>query len=1123
VSALRPILSGLSGPVGGHWLESRKALLFADRVGRINTLNPENGAVATIGDGFFDPTHVIATADETRLYISERSGSIVEVPLDAADRASGRVVTSNLTAPHQLVLSPDQTSLLVIEGGTAGRLVRVLLTSGEVTSIAGSFDQAAGLALLQSGEKAYVAEQSSGNLIVVDIISGEQAVVASGLQSPLSLSWTDGVLLIPESQPTNRLSLVTVEGGGASVTHLIDTPSGPSSAVRIGTEILIICEAEIVGLNPRKLRHDVRFRLPEAPLFVGQYVRVPVEIGAALSLEKIQFDIPDGRHAGMISLSRDATFDPTNPEIMLIAGTRPGTWRIVARLKSNGEELASDNFTVSTDWEDIANGPGIATVGSTMEMKTLGGSWGGGLAGPQYDKYPIINTPREIIAVLLDTASQRWTTAEAASAQTFWQNAFAGLVNDYCRETSGGMFSFQLFGNVIHGPFSVPETWDMLFADEGVAFQKITNAIMGSVDLHPARAVVFFVRSVDAVPAAYHPNLRTPFVNYENAAGDEESDSLTYVGMPSDLTPGRVNTLLHELMHTLGLPDYYLQAHEGNDPTIMARDLSTWDIMSRESALSQLCLYNKLRLGWVPRNETAIRCFDFSRSGLADEMVTIQATSALGSSGAPPQGRYAGIEIRRAGGENTYFEYRAAQVGMVTDQALPTNQAILGTDTLDTSSLVRRHAVLLNLDVDGDGPVLAVPGADYHEQDQGAGFDFRITLVSQQNDHAVVRVTYGTGDSPDPAIRDWPGGTNWQSPDIEIRNDLNNGRPGLRNVPHAGHENRIVATIHNYGPMAVINLPVFFFVRNFNASPRDDFGEMLGGGPQIIPSIPPFGSAQAEVIWNIPANVRILGEHYCVAVRIAHYQDPINPRFMEHTELNNIGRSNYTLFVSKVASPATRGMTRIAVTNTTSKRTRAWIRPKQTLNGYRIYAANRWLWLDPDETRDVEVMYESLYGDPAYERDISEFRDFFWQQNEVSISAHLELHDQRCRGEISGGVNIALRTAYETRFEVFQADRFSVSGRVVVVEDGRGVNGGTVVVSIRRWFGQRGISVPIEVDEEGWFASRIDLSRGSGWIREHANGWSKIPLPLRIQVQGHYVLHDRNASCESKRVSVSGD
>ncbi len=77
---------------------------------------------------------------------------------------------------------------------------------------------------------------------------------------------------------------------------------------------------------PTKSRASVKMSVPKGALFVGSYHRIPIRM-TGITLEKIQFVLPEGAKAAIISPSRDATFSERRPHFMLCVGHLPGTYQ----------------------------------------------------------------------------------------------------------------------------------------------------------------------------------------------------------------------------------------------------------------------------------------------------------------------------------------------------------------------------------------------------------------------------------------------------------------------------------------------------------------------------------------------------------------------------------------------------------------------------------------------------------------------------------------------------------------------------------------------------------------------------------------------------------------------------
>ena len=149
---------------------------------------------------------------------------------------------------------------------------------------------------------------------------------------------------------------------------------------------------------------------------------------------------------------------------------------------------------------------------------------------------------------------------------------------------------------------------------------------------------------------------------------------------------------------------------------------------------------------------------------------------------------------------------------------LPTDRRVVITDVTSdtyTAPIARPPIVFVRNDIDGDGPILG-NSADLEEKDPGTQMDLKVEVISTAVDNAVVRVSYGSNGKPEPGIRPWTGGPNWQSPDIEIRNDKATADPAnYFNTPWLGHDNTIVARVRNSGDLLARGVVVDFFVTEY--------------------------------------------------------------------------------------------------------------------------------------------------------------------------------------------------------------------------------------------------------------------------------------------------------------------
>jgi M6 family metalloprotease-like protein len=1144
MASIREVAHGLAGAIGGRFVPAWGYLVCAEWAGRITAVDPATGFVKHLGSGYTQPEDIVATADGSALFVSERTGALLQVDPHAADRINATPLATGLTAPHQLALTKDESSVLVVEyapGG--GRLLRIDVATNSVVVIAGGLNGGVGLLLDDTETIAYVTEQGAGGrIIAIDLKTGAARPLVTGLIAPFFLAWADDTgkaLLIAERDPANRLSLVDPTSASPTCQVLAALPLRPSCPTATPSEVFVFCDASIAALDVSAgLAPSVTLRMPRDPLFVGGYARVPVDIGGfGLSFDGLSFVVVEGPEAGALSPSRDATFDPAKPEVMLLGGSVPGKYTLLATVSASGAPMASGPFELTAEWVDQAAGPAIAFTGPS-ETWVTGGAWGGGPVGPQNVNVLPASGTRRVAMILVDTTDAVWPSGGTTlgDARTLWSNELLGTTPDvdgirrsvhhYYQEVSDGRFDVGLVGSQVFGPFHLPNGWTSYFdwnTDRSVwwangnYFQAAVTAAQDAVDFDQVDTIVVVMNSLAA-----SVQMGTTLFSWPVAGGGNftyrrpgqtttTQRSFRALNMPANwqvVDSRRIHeTLSHEIGHNLGLPDLYMNV-TGFDATISARDVGAWDLMSQENPLPHLSIAHKMMLGWMPA--AAVRSFDFASGGGVDQTLTLQASEAMGPAG-PPAGRVGGIEIRRADGWNYYFEYRAGQMADIGDRALAPNRTVLGTDVVSGSFAppqARRSIVLLAKDVDGDGPVLSVGGTDYEEDDPSGPAKFQLDLVSSSADSAQVRVRYGAGGRPDPSIRPWPGGDNWRSPDIEVRNAKSDADASWLNVPWAGHTNRVVAKVRNGGNFLAKGVAANFFVKDFSITGAPEFS--IGSDHK---DISPGATVEFETNWTPPANTPTDDAHYCVVVRIPLFQDPANPAIVELTELNNVAQSNYTRFISASASPSERGMSHVTVNNPYSERTRLFVVAQQTMPYYRTYLEHQWLWLDPGETRRIGVMYESLAGDPRWDGQIREMQDRFYEHpNRVSLIGLMEnpYDEQLHVADVSGGANIVVASGRRTRIVDLELNKYVARGRVITVDDGRPATRGQVVVSAQpdgRPTGEQTRTASVLAD--GRFVLELAL-RGclDGECDRKRPAWRKPAIKLQVHYLGAFMLAD---------------
>jgi M6 family metalloprotease-like protein len=886
-------------------------------------------------------------------------------------------------------------------------------------------------------------------------------------------------------------------------------------------------------------REKFRPKVPKVTVFqpiedimVGSYLILPVNL-TMLTMDELGFRIPDGSKAGQISVSKENhPTSPTGNYIMLLAGYSPGTYQLEVYKKSDNSILTTINFTTTTKWAIEKHGPSIHLEGKIQHDFVTGSAWGGG--GSTVQNYNI--TPHsgtwKICMIMVDCEEERYPAGEETTIRDQWMNeAINGVTQadgsirsakKYYEEMSNGTFTLQAD---IFGPVHLSGNFSDRINDNGSAkgsfAQDVITNIDPSVNFTDYNTIVFIFRSVLNAPAPAIPKRCWAWAWGQTFTTGEGSLSKACLIMPHDFqnhpsSGGREihDTLCHELGHNFGMGDLYT-------PGVSDRNLGNWEPMAYEENLPSLSLYHLLRQGWV--NDSWVKMYNFgSMAAPVDETITLHPVEA----GNPPAGRFSGIEIRISDGWNYYFEYKKGMVGEINSQSLPENRRVIGTDGISglfTPPFERPSLLFLPNDADGDGQVLST-SEDYEETDitdPAFPTDFKVTVVSEDGDKAVVRVQYGVNSKPDPSIRKWPASPTrqWQSPDIEVKNARNATDSSWFNVPWLNNDNTIVAKVKNSGTIAAPSVRVNFYIKNYN----------IGGAPEVLlggtnVDIPAGATVDVNcpVVWRPPAT-----GHYCVVVRMPLYQLPSGGS-AEMTELNNEAQSNYDRFISGSSSPYSREVTYLEVGNPYPDTVaRIFIIPSQTSYHYRTYLEHTWIYLNPGETKKIRMMTERIdYHELPM--DLGNYQKVLAHSNEAKTHGN-DIHPLREKNPISnislmalvsegvsdelphqnliplGGVDLQVVSGLNTEFEFIELGQEQVYGRVVVTSSKTGAPAGKIIATIELDEKiEEGISMFVyqdfEMTEDGYFR---------GQFKEMKNH--------KLAVQFYYLPENGYKDCYSER------
>ena len=789
--------------------------------------------------------------------------------------------------------------------------------------------------------------------------------------------------------------------------------------------------------------------LPADPLYVGSYVRVPVRISSAagVGFDDLVFRVVEGPPGGTVSESRDTTFDPARPDVMLIAGHRPGTYTLEAAERSTGTVRAAGTFRVDVRSRGGTRGPSFVTQTASSATPSAGTAWGGGPAGRQNVGTNPTGPVQRIALIFVDTDDQRFPTDAATmdALRATWRQhlvdgvtagGFTRSVRHYYEEASLGGTTVQVD---VFGPYALDGSWTEVGPGAGwfEHAQAVVTAADPDVDFSQYNTVMSVSQGVGA-PGSAGTRFAWPIASIGRGAWWVTADPGVVMGsiqMPHDWMARDTRTIFqtasHELGHNLGLGDQYTPAVPGRNP-------GDWELMHAEGRLPGFSLAHKMRLGWV--QESWVRGFDFASLGSpVDQTVTLVPTAA----GAPAPGRFVGAEVRITDGLNYYFEYRRLDSARIADRGLPTDDRVLLTDVRSgdfTPPIARPDILLMHDDADGDGPVLG-NGQDFRQMDTSSPtfpVEFRADVSAIDGTRADVRIRYGINERPDPSIRPW-GAPPWQTPDIEVRNARNATDPLWFNVPWVGNPNDVIATIRNNSVVAAPGVRVEFYVKNYN----------VGGAPETFLGADTRDMAPGETVEFSTSWVPPSTGHYCIVVRIPLYVRPGTPVIVELTELNNVAQSNYDRFISGTASPAERRITQVEVGNPFDRPTRVFVTVDQSSPFYRTYLEHKWLDLGPLESRPVTVMMEYVgtappgAGDrqrPDDKRPVNQVMLAGYAQNPYDTTGHNLVR--------LGGAQLEVATGERTRFQEFGADARTVHGAVVTA-GGQPVSGGAVILTLR--------------------------------------------------------------------------
>lgn len=993
------------------------------------------------------------------------------VGVGAATSAAGAVVATTRGRRAKLWSIDPATGVATDEGRAPSAIVDLLPhpTDAATLALAGS-----------SGSRRLVLLRPGAAPLAVASVPGATRLARLAAGDPrIAIGYADGRIELRD--PASPAGVTPVTTLPAPVWGLAFT--GADLVAGFGGEIDLVPIVEPPGVD---------LVLPAAH-YLASWTRVEVKTRGGVSFDDLMFFV-DPPHGGLVSASRDASFDAAAPHVVMSLGNTVGDYTLLAVDAATGDVLGKQPFAVTDAWPG-PDGPPLALIGPS-DNEAPDAAWGG---GDPYVPQNMNVRPRlgdwRVAVVVVETDDQATLSAADATAltQMLRDEIFTGVnrggVIESTRQYFAAVSSNQL--NLVDAgilvPVRLPNDWDTYVAPnmttgrtQGDGLPNFSQAAVAEIvrqnrdrtaagqplllDLDAVDSLVFVLRSIPADMAAGFPGRHqwpygtrpggyqltfivgetiVPFAFGQIAI--PRSRVIQALTMPTTWTAisnGRTfaETVAHELGHNFGLHDAYFDSAK-HAAEFQSRDPGGWDLMGNEGGSPELSPAERMQLGWVPAAH--VRTLSVGVAGYVDETVDLVAA---GRPAPAPGGPRQAVELRIADGRNYYFEYRRRNAAALSDQTIGEDFVVVGTDYVsgDTPPTNRRPLTLLRDDTDADGGTFPL-GTDYEERDTSDPSypnDFRLEVTQAGTDVARVHLRYADA-KPDPAFQPWGQSTGWKSPDLRVENFRNLQNPALRDVPWEGHDNWIVATLRNNGRDTANNVEVTFGVKDFT----------LGGGAEMSLGSVTVASlaAGADVdvtspnVWRPPALSQIpflnIRPHYCVFARVTALPDEI-------TRDNNEAQSNHTRLISASSSPSTRETGVVKVTNPHPVEARCRVVVRQTDRLSRTYLEHAWVVLPPGDERDVRFWTESMIGDPVLEPVSKQWQSASWEMpNRLRLTGVADT-GEGCHGDTTGGAHVDVVFGRRTRFVDLRVGRGYATGRVEVEENGDGP-WGRVVVSIR--------------------------------------------------------------------------
>lgn len=224
---------------------------------------------AVLGTGYQEPEDVKVSVDGVHVYVTERTGNLLKVPLATPNRTPAMVLSTGMTAPQQLFLDESNNHAYAVEYAPSGHLWQINLITGAKTAVLSGLQNAVGLVLSADLQFAYISEQTNGpdagRVSRFQLSNGARQTIVKGLTAPFFLTWSDGAqssLLVPERDPANRIIMINVAAKSSQIA-LSGVAFRPSSVTVPAPGQMLICCDQIIE------EADFLAFQPAGPLLMG--------------------------------------------------------------------------------------------------------------------------------------------------------------------------------------------------------------------------------------------------------------------------------------------------------------------------------------------------------------------------------------------------------------------------------------------------------------------------------------------------------------------------------------------------------------------------------------------------------------------------------------------------------------------------------------------------------------------------------------------------------------------------------------------------------------------------------------------------------------------------------------